>query len=100
MECFAADFLRVFNENVKIWFLGVRLGTTFVFILCQVEGYQNKLEQSCRPVAFTSKKAFLKTKKSSASSLSATFSACFLNKNYFVIFYELIKVYCLAAFTS
>ena len=27
MECFTADFLRVFNKNVKIWPLGVRLGT-------------------------------------------------------------------------
>ena len=27
MECFTADFLRVFNKNVKIWLLGVRLGT-------------------------------------------------------------------------
>ena len=27
MECFGADFSRVFNENVKIWLLGVRLGT-------------------------------------------------------------------------
>ena len=27
MECFTADFLRVFNENMKIWLLGVRLGT-------------------------------------------------------------------------
>ena len=27
MECFTADFLRVFNENVKIWLLSGRLGT-------------------------------------------------------------------------
>ena len=27
MECFTADFLRVFNENVKVWLLGVRLDT-------------------------------------------------------------------------
>ena len=27
MECFTADFLRVLNEHVKIWLLGVRLGT-------------------------------------------------------------------------
>ena len=31
MECFTADFLRVFNENVKIWLLGVRLGTRHQF---------------------------------------------------------------------
>ena len=27
MECFIADFLRVCDENVKIWLLGVQLGT-------------------------------------------------------------------------
>ena len=27
MECLTADFLQVFNENVKIKFLIVRLGT-------------------------------------------------------------------------
>ena len=27
MECFTADFLRFFPENVKIWLLGGRLGT-------------------------------------------------------------------------
>ena len=32
----------------------------FVFIICQVEGYQNILKLSCRPLAFTSYKAFLK----------------------------------------
>ena len=27
MDCFTADFLRLFNETVKIWFFGGRLGT-------------------------------------------------------------------------
>ena len=27
MECFTADFVRVFNKSVKIWPLDVRLGT-------------------------------------------------------------------------
>ena len=27
MECFTADFFQVFNKNVKIRLLGVRLGT-------------------------------------------------------------------------
>ena len=27
MECFAAAYLRIFTENVKIWLLGRRLGT-------------------------------------------------------------------------
>ena len=35
----------------------------FVFIGCQVEDYQNKLNLSYRPLAFTSYKAFLKKRK-------------------------------------
>ena len=27
MDCFMADFLRLFTETVKIWFFGGRLGT-------------------------------------------------------------------------
>ena len=27
MQCFKCDFLRVFNENVKIWLFGFQLGT-------------------------------------------------------------------------
>ena len=27
MECFTADFLQVFNKNVKTWLLGVQVGT-------------------------------------------------------------------------
>ena len=29
MECFTAGFLRVFNQDVKIWYWGVRLGTRY-----------------------------------------------------------------------
>ena len=29
IECFTAEFLRVFNKNVKSWLLGVRLGTCY-----------------------------------------------------------------------
>ena len=35
----------------------------FVFIVCQVEDYRKWLKLSCRSLAFTSNKAFLKTKK-------------------------------------
>ena len=38
-----------------------------VFIVCQVEGYQNILKQSSRPFAITSYKAFLKNKKEACS---------------------------------
>ena len=60
----------------------------FVFIVCQVKGYQNILKLSCTPLAFSSYKAFRKNKKSSGSSLPASLSAWSLKKNiYLVIFY-------------
>ena len=34
-----------------------------VFIVCQVDDYQNILKLSCRPLAFTTYKAFLKKQK-------------------------------------
>ena len=37
--------------------------TQFAFIVCQVEGYRNILKLSCRALAFTSNKAFLKKQK-------------------------------------
>ena len=46
----------------------------FTFIVWQVEGYRNILKLSCRPLAFTSHKAFLKNKKS-GTSLPVSFSA-------------------------
>ena len=46
-----------------------------VFIVWQVEGYRNILKLSCRPLAFTSNKAFLKNKKRSGTSLPDLFSA-------------------------
>ena len=39
--------------------------TKFVFIVCQVEGYQNRLKLSCRPLPFTWYKALLENKKRS-----------------------------------
>ena len=35
----------------------------FVFIVCQVEGYQNIFKLCCRPLVFALFKAFLKTKR-------------------------------------
>ena len=46
----------------------------FVFAVCKVEGYQNILKLSCRPLAFTSYKAFLENKKRFGTSLLASFS--------------------------
>ena len=54
-----------------------------------MEGYQIILKRSCRPLAFISFEAFLKNKKRSGTSLSASFSAWFSKKNSFlVIFYN------------
>ena len=52
----------------------------FVFIICQIEGYLKILKQSCRPLASTKNKAFLKKKKKSGTSLSVSFLAWFLKK--------------------
>ena len=43
----------------------------FDFIVCQIEDNQNILKLSCRPLCFTSYKAFLKNKKRSGTTLSA-----------------------------
>ena len=45
------------------------------FIVCEVESYQNISKLSCRPLAFTSYKAFLKNKTRFWTSLLASFSA-------------------------
>ena len=72
-----------------------------VFIACQVEDYRNWLKLSCRPLAFTSYKAFLRNKKRSGTSLLASFSAWFLKENIsLVIFFYLTKFQYLVAFTS
>ena len=61
----------------------------------------NILKLSCRPIDFTSYKAFLKHKKRPETSLPASFSAWFLKKNTFlVMFHYLTKIHCLVAFTS
>ena len=57
----------------------------FVFIVCRVEDYQNILKLSCRQLAFTSYKAFLKNKKRSRTSLPASYSASFLKQNIYLV---------------
>ena len=47
----------------------------FVFIVSQVQGYPDILKPSCRPLAFTSYKYFLKNKKMSGTSFPALVSA-------------------------
>ena len=65
----------------------------------QVKDSQNILKLSCRPLALTSYKAFIKNKRSGIS-LSVSISALFLKKNIsLVIFYYLAKFHWLVAFT-
>ena len=53
-----------------------------VFMVCQVEDYQNILKLSCRPLAFISYKVFLNNKRSGAS-LPASFSTWLFEGKYF-----------------
>ena len=53
------------------------------FVVCPVEDYRNILKWRCRPLAFTSFKAFLERRTISAVSFPASFSKWFLKKKYF-----------------
>ena len=50
----------------------------FVYVVFQVEGYQNILKLSCRPLVFTSYKAFLKNKTWFRTSLFGSLCYIFL----------------------
>ena len=64
----------------------------------QVKIYQNILELRCLPLGLTLYEAFLKNKKRSGTSLTASYSTWFLKKNIsHIIFYELTKFHCLIA---
>ena len=69
-----------------------KVSYSLFFIAYQGKGYRNIVKLSCRSLAFTTYKAFLKNKKWSGTSLCASFSALFLNKNiYLVIFHFNVK---------
>ena len=70
-----------FLKNQYRAYLWMKNFTQFVFIVCQVERYQNILKLSFRPLADPPYKAISKTKMRSGASLPASFSALFLNKN-------------------
>ena len=74
---------------------------TVYFIILQVEDYRNILKLSSRPHAFTSNKAFSKTKRSLGLVSLPHLSTWFLEKKISpVIIYYMIKFHCLVAFTS
>ena len=76
---FPDTFLEIKIESGSI----VQRFIHFVFIVCQVEDYQNILKLNCRLLAFITNKAFIKNKKESGSSLHVSFSARFLEKSIF-----------------
>ena len=84
-KLFSDSFLK--NENWAYpWINCLKFCTVCLFIVFQVEDYQNILKLICRPLAFTSYKFFLK--KRSGASLPASFWAWLLKKNIsLVIFY-------------
>ena len=55
-------FLNI-EDWAYLWINSLKFYIVFVFIACQVESFRNVLKLSCRPLAFTSYKAFLKNKK-------------------------------------
>ena len=59
-----------------------------ILIVCQVVDYRSVLKLSCRSIAFPSCKAFLKKQKVSGASLLASFSAWFLKKIFFMLYYS------------
>ena len=58
----------------------------FLFIVCQVEGYQNVLKLSSRQLAFASYKVFLKNKNGSWTSLPASFLHDFQRKVFILLY--------------
>ena len=80
-KLFSDSFLKIQNW-AYLWINNLKF-YKFVFIVCQVEGYQNILKLSCKLLAFTLIKAFLKTKKGLETSLpDYAFSASILKKKY------------------
>ena len=58
-----------------------------VFIVCQVEDYQNIFKLSSGSLAFTSYNSFSKNKRRSGTSLTALFSVWFLKKIFLLLYY-------------
>ena len=90
IKCGGETIPRPFSKKSK---LGISLDQYSkvlysFFVVCQVEDYRNVLELSCKPLAYTSYKAFLKNKKRSGTNLPASFSAWFLEKNISLAFFR------------
>ena len=57
------------SQNREYFWVNILKFYIYFLIVCQVENYRKWLKLSCRPLAFTSHKAFLKSKKRSRTSL-------------------------------
>ena len=79
-------FLKTQNW-AYLWINSLKLYTV-CFHCMPSWGYRNILKLSCRPITFTSYKAFLKDKMKCGTSLPVAFSTWFLKRNiYLIIFY-------------
>ena len=97
-KLFPGPFLK--NRNCAyVWINSLKFNTV-VFVVCQVGSYRKMLKISCRPLAFTSYKAFLKCKKGLELASLPHFLHDFWRNTYLVIFYSLAKFHRLVAFTS
>ena len=80
-------FVKKNKLSICISTLALQCFIQFVFIVCQVEGYQNMLKLNSKQLAFTSYKAFLKKQRRSGTSFPASFSAWFWRKIYFSVLF-------------
>ena len=89
-KCSGETIPRPFSKKSKLSISLDQLPKFFTGCFCCTPswGLSNILKLSCRPLIFSSNKAFLRNKKRSGTSLSASISTWFLNKNiYIFIFY-------------
>ena len=81
-KCSMKLFLSLWSKKSKMSIsLDQQSEILYSFFYCM--DYQNTLKLTCWLLAFTSNKVFLKNKKRSATSLSASFSGWFFKKKYF-----------------
>ena len=74
-------FPDLFLKKSKLNLSGSIVESVIQFVYYIPNWGLSKYIKTCRPLAFTSYKAFLKNKKMSRTSLPASFSALFFKKN-------------------
>ena len=74
----------LWNQNwVFLWTNDLRFSTVYLYCMPSWGRYLAILKPSSRPLAFTTYEAFLKNKKRSGTSMTASFSAWLLKKKHF-----------------